>query len=131
MSRKVVTLLLILLAALAAGCTPAAQQPAAPGSETPTGSDTTLDRSLIEPFLARVPAGTVTPVERDTNLNADVWQVTINGETVMLYAFADAAGAQDAITRMTAMHLWYGDQFVVTYDGNNEELITLMNGLFP
>jgi hypothetical protein len=131
MLLRIVVLLSILLAALATGCNPAAEQPTLPGSETPTGSDTTLDRSLIEPFLERVSAENAVAVERDTNLNADVWQVTIQGETVMLYAFADAAGAQDAITRMTAMRLWSGDRYVITYDGDNDALITLMNELFP
>lgn len=131
MSLRVVTLFLILTAVLAAGCARTGGAPAQPSPELPTGSGTTLDRSLIEPFLERISAENVTPVERDTNLNADVWQLTIEGESVTLYVFADEAAVQGAIIRMTAMHLWYGDRYVVTYDGESEALITLMNGLFP
>jgi uncharacterized lipoprotein YajG len=121
MSLRLVALLLLVLAALVTGCAqPTAEQPAQPDSE-----------ALIEPFLERVTAESVVSQGRDTNLNADVWEVTIQGETVTLYAFADEAGVQDAIMRMTAMHLWSDDQYVVTYAGENEALITLMNGLFP
>ncbi|MGH2544608.1 MAG: hypothetical protein ACRDIB_17585 [Ardenticatenaceae bacterium] len=130
MSLRFVTLLLIVLAALATGCAAAAEQPALPGSELPTDSDTTLDRSLIEPFLERVPVANVISEQRDSNLNADVWQVTIEGERVTLYVFADEAGVQDAIIRMSAMHLWYDEQYVVTYDGESEALLTLMNEVF-
>lgn len=132
MSLRFVALLLLVLAALVTGCAqPATEQPAQPDAEVPADSDAGLDRSLIEPFLARVAAESVVSQGRDTNLNADVWEVTIQGETVTLYAFADEAGVQDAVMRMTAMNLWSDDQYVVTYAGENEALITLMNGLFP
>ena len=132
MSLRLVALLLLVLAALVTGCAqPVAEQPVQSGSEVPADSDATLDRSLIEPFLERVAVENVVAQGRDTNLNADVWQVTIEGETVTLYDFADEAGVQDAVMRMTAMNLWSDDRYVVTYDGNSEALITLMNGLFP